>query len=105
MESLTRYIEGKLKLKVNVMKSAVDRTWKSGRFWDTVLPEMAGRSWQIKPASGLKDKVKQLTRKGGRSLEQRQESLNRYLRGWKSYFREVETRSGFENLTAGSGDD
>ena len=97
MESLTRYIEGKLKLKVNVMKSAVDRTWKRA-FLGYSFTRDGRKKLADKTCKRFKDKVKQLTRKGGRSLEQRQESLNRYLRGWKSYFREVETRSGFENF-------
>ena len=93
MESLTRYIEGKLKLKVNVMKSAVDRTWKRA-FLGYSFTRDGRKKLADKTCKRFKDKVKQLTRKGGRSLEQRQESLNRYLRGWKSYFREVENPFG-----------
>ncbi len=97
MVSLTHYIEGKLKLKVNDTKSAVERAWKRA-FLGYSFTRNGRKTLADKTCKRFKDKVKQLTRKGGRSLEQRLESLNRYLRGWKNYFREVETRSEFEDF-------
>ncbi|WP_252176869.1 group II intron reverse transcriptase/maturase [Endozoicomonas sp. 4G] len=97
MASLTRYIESKLKLKVNVAKSAVDKAWRRA-FLGYSFTRDGRKKLADKTCKRFRDKVKQLTRKGGRSLEQRLESLNRYLRGWKNYFREVETRSEFENF-------
>ncbi len=97
MVSLTHYIEGKLKLKVNDTKSAVERAWKRA-FLGYSFTRNGRKTLADKTCKRFKDKVKQLTHKGGRSLEQRLESLNRYLRGWKNYFREVETRSEFEDF-------
>ena len=97
MASLTHYIEGRLKLRVNSAKSAVDRAWNRA-FLGYSFTRDGRKTLADKTCKRFKDKVRQLTRKGGRSLEQRMESLNRYLGGWKNYFREVETRSELEHF-------
>lgn len=97
MESLTRFIESKLKLKVNRKKSAVDRPWKRA-FLGYSFTKDGRKTLAVKTCQRFKDKVRQLTRKGGKSLEQRMDSLNCYLQGWKNYYRAVEVRSELERF-------
>ncbi|WP_201772790.1 group II intron reverse transcriptase/maturase [Endozoicomonas numazuensis] len=97
MASLVKLIEGKMKLKVNHTKSAVDRAWKRP-FLGYSFTRDGRKTLATKSGKRFKDKIRQLTRKGGRSLEQRLEGLNRYLQGWKNYFREVETHTEFEHF-------
>ena len=44
MENITRFIEGKLKLKVNINKSAVERPWKR-KFLGFTLGIMFGKAY------------------------------------------------------------
>ncbi|KEQ11341.1 DNA polymerase [Endozoicomonas montiporae] len=97
MASLVKLIEGKMKLKVNRTKSAVDRAWKRA-FLGYSFTRDGRKTLAAKSCKRFKDKIRQLTRKGGRSLEQRLEGLNRYLQGWKNYFREIETCTEFEHF-------
>ena len=52
----------------------------------------------VKSCKRFKDKLRRLTRKGGRSLSQRMVMLNRYLQGWKNYFKEAESPEVFQSL-------
>ena len=97
MESLTRFIEGKLKLKINQTKSAVDRVWNRA-FLGYSFSEDGRKVLAAKSCKRFKDKVRLLTRKGGCSLSQRMEMLNRYLQGWKNYFKEAESMEVFQSL-------
>ncbi|MGB8666746.1 MAG: group II intron reverse transcriptase/maturase [Serratia inhibens] len=89
MGGLTHWLSRKLKLKVNVRKSAVARpetrkflgySFRTGRkVWCVVSPESVKR---------FKIRVRELTgRNTGRSLEQLIQPLKRYLTGWKSYYK------------------
>lgn len=101
MARLTRFIEGRLKLKVNTRKSAVARpqerkflgfTLTGGRFPDRrkIAPESIKR---------FRAKVRQLTRRNwGISMVERVQRLARYLRGWKGYFGFCETASVLRDL-------
>jgi len=100
MESVKRFVEGRLKLKVNVKKSAVDRPWKRKFLgfsftWDKVTRiRLAPKTLQR-----FKDKIRQLTcRSRGISMEQRLHDLNTYLRGWIGYFRLADTPSILQHL-------
>ena len=97
MESLTSFIEGKLKLKINQTKSAVDRVWNRA-FLGYSFSEDGRKVLAVKSCKRFKDKVRRLTRKGGRSLSQRMVMLNRYLQGWKNYFKEAESAEVFQSL-------
>ncbi|WP_252179766.1 group II intron maturase-specific domain-containing protein [Endozoicomonas sp. 4G] len=79
------------------MVRAVDKAWKRA-FLGYSFTRDDRKKLAEKTCKRFRDKFKQITHKGGRSLKQRLESLNRDLRGWKNYFREVETRSEFENF-------
>lgn len=93
---------GKLRLRVNEEKSAVDRAWNRPflgvAFW--VAP---GRQVRVKVApkalERMKIRVRQLTRRTrGRSLAEVVQSLRAYLLGWRGYFRIAETPRRFSDL-------
>jgi RNA-directed DNA polymerase len=89
MNSITEFLENRLKLKVNREKSAVDRPWKR-KFLSYSMT--VNREPRLKPApqsvERLKGKLKALFRKGrGRNFRRFiREDLNPVLRGWFNYF-------------------
>jgi len=100
MESITRFITMKLKLKVNEQKSAVARPW--GRkflgfsFTNASVPK---RRIGPKAVDRFKERVRELTRRTrGVSIERMSEDLARYLRGWIGYFGKCETPSVLQGL-------
>jgi len=88
MTSLTRFIEGRLKLQVNVRKSAVARPWQRSFLGFTVTDEpQPQRRIADKAVARFKDRVRDLTRRHrGVSLERMIADLNPLLRGWAGYF-------------------
>jgi len=100
MTSVTVFLEKRLRLKVNLEKSAVARPWKRkflgySMTWDK-QPRLrvAGTSVQR-----LKDKVRVIFREGkGHNLGQVIKDLNSLLRGWMQYFRLAETKEVFKEL-------
>src|SRR5246127_701152 len=100
MESLTRFITTKLKLKVNELKSAVARPWERKflgfSFTRAALPK---RRIAPKAVERFKGRVRELTsRTRGVSVERMAEELSRYLRGWIGYFGNCETPSVLRGL-------
>jgi RNA-directed DNA polymerase len=101
MASLTRFLEQKLRLKVNRDKSAVGRPWErkflgySMTFHSKALLKVAPQS-----VKRIRIKLKDLFRAGrGRNLERFiREGLNPVLRGWGNYFHLAETQGTFEEL-------
>ncbi|WP_281364439.1 group II intron maturase-specific domain-containing protein, partial [Paenibacillus agri] len=82
-------VEGKLKLKVNREKSAVDRPWKRKLLGFSFLSQKQA-TIRIAPKSLLacKERIRELTnRTWSISMEERIRRLNRYLMGWLGYFR------------------
>ena len=101
MESVSRYITNKLRLKVNESKSNVSHPW-----WNAYLgfsftskrdnPRIRIHSKSIKR---MKQQVRELTsRSGGRSLAQVIYRLNLYLKGWWIYFGKAEVAAGFKSI-------
>jgi group II intron reverse transcriptase/maturase len=89
MDSVTRFVEGKLKLKVNREKSAVDRPWNRKFLGFSFLRDKKA-TIRLAPQtiSRFKEKVRELTnRTRSMSMESRIMQLNRYLIGWIGYFR------------------
>jgi len=100
MESVTRFIATKLKLKVNELKSAVARPWERKflglSFTNGLKPK---RRIAPKAVDRFKERVRELTsRTRGVSMERMAEELTRYLRGWLGYFGKCETPSVLERL-------
>jgi RNA-directed DNA polymerase len=94
------FLEGRLRLQVNVDKSAVDRPWNRKFLGLTVT---SGRQPKIRIAAKsrerFEDRVRELTsRRRGISIEQLVRELNRYLQGWFGYFRLSELPSMLEEL-------
>src|SRR5271169_2187549 len=93
MESITRFITHKLKLKVNETKSAVARPQerKFLGFSFTDGPEIK-RTIAPKALERFKHRIREITlRAKGVSLETTIAELASYLRGWRSYFGFCET--------------
>ncbi len=93
MESITRFITQKLKLKVNETKSAVARPQerKFLGFSFTEGPEIK-RTIAPKALERFKHRIREVTlRAKGVSLETTIAELASYLRGWRSYFGFCET--------------
>ena len=102
MQSITQFVEQRLKLRVNRDKSAVDRATKRpflgfAFFRPRRSGESAARS--RRPASGPRTRVRELTaRNWGISMERRIRELNRFTVGWTTYFALADTPSAFEEL-------
>src|SRR6266852_8990215 len=100
MESITRFITTKLKLKVNQKKSAVARPWER-KFLGFSFTANREPKRRIAPKAVIrfKDKVRELTRRTrGVKVERMAEELGRYLRGWLGYFGQCQTPSGLQGL-------
>lgn len=100
LQSVKHLVESRLKLKVNMEKSAVDRPWKRKflgfSFTSNKEPRLRPAPKTVKR---FKEKVRELTKRSrGQSLEKRIRDLNVYLQGWSGYFRIAETRSVFQTL-------
>lgn len=95
MESISKFITRKLKLKVNQSKSKVDRPWRCKFLGFRII---AGKETKrgIAPGSLLrfKRRVRKLTcYRRGVTIEQMIARLNRYLVGWRGYFGYCQTPS------------
>jgi RNA-directed DNA polymerase len=100
LKSITRFLTGKLKLKVNERKSAVAQPWERKflgfSFTNSGMPK---RRIAPKAVGRFKERVRELTsRTRGVSIERMAEELSRYLRGWIGYFGKCETPSVLAGL-------
>jgi RNA-directed DNA polymerase len=94
MEGLVR-LYAKLRLRVNVAKSAVARAWERSflgySFWIDATQSLKRRV-APKALIRLKARLRELTsRMGGRSVAQVVAALRPYLAGWRAYFRLADT--------------
>src|SRR5204863_3085410 len=93
MESISRFITQKLKLKVNEAKSAVARPQerKFLGFSFTAVQDVK-RTIAPKALDRFKRRIREITRRAkGVSMETTMEELAPYMRGWRSYFGFCET--------------
>src|SRR5450759_5415308 len=100
IESITRFITQRLKLKVNETKSAVARPQerKFLGFSFTSGKELK-RKIAPKAIDRFKERIREITAKSrGRSMEKVMEELARYVRGWRGYFGFCETPSVLRDL-------
>jgi RNA-directed DNA polymerase len=101
MKSITSFLDRRLRLKVNVEKSAVARPWER-KFLGYSLT--SNREPRLKVAKEsvkrLKGKLREIFRRGrGRNLGKLiAEELTPLLRGWMNYFRLAEVKGVFEEL-------
>src|ERR1700737_49986 len=101
MESITRFITQKLKLKVNEAKSAVARPQerKFLGFSFTAGPEIK-RAIPPKALHRFKQRIREITRRAKSvSITTTMEELVPYMRGWRGYFGFCETPVVLQYLT------
>ena len=100
MRSITAFITGKLKLRVNQQKSAVARPWQRKFLgFSFTLHREPQRRIAPKAIQRFKEKVRELTRRTrGVSVEKMAEQLGRYLQGWQGYFGYCQTPSVLRDL-------
>lgn len=100
LDSMTRFLADRLKLKVNAEKSAVDRPWRRKFLGYSVTSHNVPRL-KVAPQSvqRFKGKLRDTMRKGrGRNLHRLIEEMTPVLRGWTTYYRLSEVKGIFEEL-------
>jgi len=103
LESMTRFLETKLKLKVNKEKSAVGRPWQR-KFLGYSFTSQKQTRIRVHEESveKLRSKIKGLCRtgRGWNTAEFIKKKLNPVIRGWINYFGKAETPTFAKNLDA-----
>ena len=100
MESLTRFLDRKLRLQVNREKSAVDRPWRRQFLGYSVTSQ---REVKLRVAPDREKRLKLRTREQlrigrGRSVVDTLKALAPKIRGWVGYYRLCEVKAAFERL-------
>jgi group II intron reverse transcriptase/maturase len=102
MQSVTRYIEQRLKLQVNHEKSVVGRASKRALLGFRFHVRGTGEVRVLvdpKARKRAKDRLRRLTaRRWSVSMERRIEQINRFTVGWTAYFALAETPTPFGEL-------
>ena len=101
LDSITQYLEKKLKLRVNREKSGVGRATKRKFLGYTMYRRRESVHLKVAPAAmtRFKGDLKRVFRRGrGRSLGRIIHELNPKLRGWMAYFRHSGVRGTLEEL-------
>ena len=102
LESITKFIEKKLGLKVNVEKSKVTRPTQTKYLGFSFWKDAKGK-WKPKPHlksyQKIKRKLKQLTcRRKSISLDERIKQINYTVRGWVNYFRIANMKKAIQEI-------
>jgi len=100
MESVSQFLEKRLRLKLNKDKSSVDRPWKRKFLGYSMTSEKQPRL-KVAPGSEarLRVKLKVIFKRGrGRSVGQVIEDMKKLLVGWSNYFKLAEVKNVFERL-------
>ncbi len=100
LQSISDYLDRKLKLRVNESKSKVARPRHC-----SLLGFSIGKAGRVfvsdKSIRRLKDRIRELTgRNRGRRIEQIIREVAEYLRGWRQYFNYAYNKQMFRELTA-----
>lgn len=101
MVSITRFIEGELKLKVNKEKSAVGRPWELKFLGFTFyhIKSVVGIRVHPKPVKKLKETLKEITgRSKARSVDVIIKKLKQSIVGWVNYFKIADMRKLLNKL-------
>ena len=100
LESITRFLSKRLKLKVNESKSGVDYAHRRKFLGFSFTSESETRIRISKSSlKRVKDKIRQLTNPcWSLSMEERIDILNKYLSGWLGYYSLIETPSVLKGL-------
>jgi RNA-directed DNA polymerase len=100
MASLERFLEKRLRLKVNREKSAVARPWKR-KFLGYSVTSHHKTKLRVAPTSikRLKGNLCAILRRGrGRNLANAMRELGPIIRGWTAYFQWSDVKGSFEDL-------
>jgi RNA-directed DNA polymerase len=100
MESVSQFLEKRLRLKLNKDKSSVDRPWKRKFLGYSMTPDRQPRL-KVAPESEarLRVKLKVIFKRGrGRNLKRVIEEMRMLLIGWSNYFKLAEVKAAFERL-------
>jgi len=100
MESVSQFLEKRLRLKLNKDKSSVDRPWKRKFLGYSMTADKQPRL-KVAPESEarLRVKLKVIFKRGrGRSVGQTIEDMKKLLVGWSNYFKLAEVKNVFERL-------
>ena len=98
MASVTKFLEGKLKLKVNKEKSAVAPVWER-KFLGYRLLKDGTLTIAPKSLEKAKERIREITRRNrSEPFTRRIEKLNAFLTGWVTYFCLAKGRSRLEEL-------
>ena len=102
LQSITKFIEKKLGLKVNAEKSKVTRPTQTKYLGFSFWKDKKGK-WKPKPHlksyQKIKRKLKQLTcRRKSISLDERIKQINYTVRGWVNYFRIANMKNAIQEI-------
>jgi RNA-directed DNA polymerase len=99
MASVTSFLEGKLRLKVNRQKSAVAAVGER-QFLGHRLGKRGVLGIGRKSLARAKDRLREITRRnrGDCSLERMVEQVNRFATGWVTYYRHAQCKSTLREL-------
>jgi RNA-directed DNA polymerase len=98
MNSLTRFVEGRLKLTVNRAKSHA-APLKACAFLGFQIGRGGKAVWSARAFARFKCRVKEITRRNrGHRVQDVIDELNRYVTGWINYFRISHTYTAVEEL-------
>ena len=101
MASVTKFLEKRLKLKVNRKKSSVDRPWKRKFLSYSMTSNKQPRlKVAVEAVRRLKGKLKEIFRRGrGRNIGRLiKEDINPLLKGWANYFCLSEVKRIFKEI-------
>jgi group II intron reverse transcriptase/maturase len=101
MQSITQYVELRLKLRVNREKSVVDRAAKRPLLGFGFFSRDGEIRVRVDPkrVKRAKDRLRELTsRRWGVSMERRITEINRFTVGWTAYFALADTSTPFDRL-------
>ena len=100
MASVSRFLERRLRLKVNEAKSAVDRPWNRKFLGFTFTRSRPNRrKVSEKALKAFRVKVREVTsRTRGRTIRQIVAELRRTILGWRAYYRFTEVPSPLRDL-------
>lgn len=102
LQAISRFVEQRLRLRVNREKSGVDKATVRGLlgfgfFW--MAHGQVGVRVDRRATAAFKDRVRRLTsRSWGVAMEVRIGALNKFIRGWCAYFALAQTPSVFAAL-------
>jgi RNA-directed DNA polymerase len=98
MQSITTFLDKRLRLRVNQEKSAVGKPSERKFLGFSFTPTGARRKISPQSLQRAKTKIRELTIPKSSSLEKTVDKLTQYLRGWAGYFRFCETHSQLKIL-------